>query len=124
MPTRGGGEFYAKALIRSLEDRICSLERQLEQKQEIIVKLLENQRPTQDSHQTAPHPDHSNNKCPMIIAEKIKEKKKGPTAKTENSTEENTVSCERKLNTKAKNKITNSNESENTQNTRRKITII
>ena len=50
----------------------------------------------------------------MIIPEKAKEKRKGPTERTEKS----------KLNAKVKRKIINSNESENTYNTRRKIKII
>ena len=47
-PNEGEGN-YAKALIGILEERILSLERKLEQKQTIILKLLENQRPSQDS---------------------------------------------------------------------------
>ena len=125
-PNEGEGH-YAKALIRSLEERILSLERQLEQKQIIIVKLLENQRPSQGNPQTLATSDHGNNKCPMRITEKTKkEQESEPKERKGESAKEKKVPSDRELNApeKEKSRATNSNESGDEKSTRKKITII
>ena len=124
-PNEGEGH-YAKALIRSLEERILSLKRQLEQKQIIIVKLLENQRPSQGNPKTLTTSDHGNNKCPMRITEKTNEQESEPKERKGESAKEKKVLSDREVNAleKEKSRATNRNESGDKESTRKKITII
>eukprot|EP00112_Aurelia_sp_Birch-Aquarium-sp1_P016993 Seg390.2 transcript_id=Seg390.2/GoldUCD/mRNA.D3Y31 product="hypothetical protein" protein_id=Seg390.2/GoldUCD/D3Y31 len=106
-------DVYAKALIRSLEDRIRSLERQLEQKQAIIEKLLDGPRQIVCT-QSTPNPLGAEEVRNSNLDTKENNKSSTPTIETTNQTKGD------KETTTESNKAN----SEEIQRNNRKVTII